>query len=146
VRPMDFNATCQALGIGIGIGIIAGATGLEGSARGGMTLLAAIIGLVAGIITASAGDAGVLTDAIAGLIGAAVGCIVLSDVVAGARRRRGSGVGALGFIVTLAGIVVAAVSIAIPALALVSFLALIWIGIARRRRAQRKYEGLRVLR
>ena len=38
------------LGIGIAIGMLAGTTGTHGSARGRMTLLAAIIGLVVGFL------------------------------------------------------------------------------------------------
>ena len=39
---------CQALGIGIAVGVLAGAAGMDGRARGAMTLLAAALGLVAG--------------------------------------------------------------------------------------------------
>jgi hypothetical protein len=38
------------LGIGIAIGMLAGTTGTHGSARGRMTLLAAVIGLVVGFL------------------------------------------------------------------------------------------------
>ena len=38
------------LGIGIAIGMLAGTTGTHGSARGRMTILAAVIGLVAGFL------------------------------------------------------------------------------------------------
>jgi hypothetical protein len=34
----------------------------------------------------------------------------------------------------------------VPVLALLPLIGLVWLGLARRRRAQRKYEGLRVLR
>ena len=140
------SAILQAVGLGIAIGMIAGAAGLDGSARGGITLLAAIIGLAAGVIAASADDDSVIVGAIFGFLGACLGCIVVSDVVAGARRRGGAGTGALGFIITVTAIAIAGISILVPPLALVPLIGLLWLGFARRRRAQRKYEGLRVLR
>lgn len=128
------------LGIGIAIGMLAGTTGTHGSARGRMTILAAAIGLVAGFLID--GAAGALLTA----IGAAIGCIVASDLVYGASRREGSGGGALGFIVALAALAVIAVALLVaPAVVLVAA-ALLWLGISRHRRAQRKHAGLRVLR
>jgi hypothetical protein len=127
------------LGIGIAIGMLAGTTGLHGSARGRMTLLAAVIGLVAGFLLE--GPLGALLA----LIGAVVGCLVISDLISGAGRREGSS-GALGFLVGLAALVVIAISIVVPLLALLVLLALIWLGVARHRRAQKKHAGLRVLR
>jgi hypothetical protein len=128
------------LGIGLAIGMLAGTTGTHGSARGRMTLLAAVIGLVAGF----------LMDGVAGavvtLVGAALGCIVISDLVHGASRREGSGAGALAFIVALAALVVVAIAILVPIVVIVVVLALIWLAISRYRRAQRKHAGLRVLR
>ncbi|HKF82496.1 MAG TPA: hypothetical protein VKB23_06005 [Solirubrobacterales bacterium] len=128
------------LGIGIAIGMLAGTTGTHGSARGRMTVLAAVIGLVAGF----------LLDDVAGAVLAAVGavlaCIVISDLVYGASRREGSGGGALAFIVSLAALVVIAVAILLAPAVIVFVGALLWLGITRHRRAQRKHAGLRVLR
>jgi hypothetical protein len=128
------------LGIGIAIGMLAGTTGTTGSARGRMVLLAAIVGLVAGI----------LIDSILGGIFAAIGgagaCLVISDLVFGASRREGSGAGALGFIVALAALVVLAIALLVPIVIIVVAIALIWLGWTRHRRAQRKHAGLRVLR
>lgn len=128
------------LGIGVAIGMLAGTAGTHGSARGRMTVLAAVIGLVAGF----------LLDGIAGAalaaVGAALACIVISDVVYGASRREGSGGGALAFIVSLAALLVIAVALLVAPAVIVVVLALLWLGIARHRRAQRKHAGLRVLR
>jgi hypothetical protein len=147
LRPVDaIFAICQALGIGIAVGALAGATGFEGSARGGMTLLMAGVGLAAGIISASADDESVILGALAGLAGAALACAVISDVVAGAGRRGADGARALGFIVALAALAVAGLSILLPPLALLPAVGLAYLARARRQRAQRKYEGLRVLR
>ncbi len=134
---MDF---LEELGIGIAIGMLAGTTGTHGSARGRMTLLAALLALAAGFLLN--GPLGALFA----LLGATLSCLVISDLIAGASRREGSRAGALGFIVSLAALMVVAISVlesflVIPILAL-----LIWLAIARRRRAQRKHAGLRVLR
>lgn len=134
------------VGIGLAIGMLAGTTGTHGSARGRMTLLAAVIGLVVGILLAGTADVSTFVGAILCLAGAAAGCLVISDVVFGAGRREGSRAGALGFLVSLAALVVIALAIIAPLLIILVLIALAWIGIARHRRAQRKHAGLRVLR
>jgi hypothetical protein len=128
------------LGIGIAIGMLAGTTGTHGSARGRMTLLAAAIGIVVGFLLS--GALGVLACA----LGAVLACLVISDIVSGASRREGSRAGALGFLVLLAALVVIAVSLLFSPLVVLAIAALAWLGFARRRRAQRKHAGLRVLR
>ena len=47
---------------------------------------------------------------------------------------------------TIAAWVVAVLSVFVEPVGLLALLALLWLASARRRRAQRKYEGLRVLR
>jgi hypothetical protein len=128
------------LGVGIAIGMLAGTTGTHGSARGRMTLLAAVIGLIAGFLLD-----GPLGGVLA-LLGAVAACLVISDLVYGASRREGSGAGALGFIVALAALIVVAVSLLLPVLVILVITALAWLGISRQRRAKRKHAGLRVLR
>jgi chromate transport protein ChrA len=128
------------LGIGFAIGMLAGTTGTHGSARGRMTLLAAVIGLLAGLLLD--GPVG----AVATLVGAAAACLVISDLVFGAGRREGSGAGALGFIVALSALIVIAIALLVPILIVLVAIALVWLGISRHRRAQRKHAGLRVLR
>ncbi len=134
---MDFLSD---VGIGIAIGMLAGTTGTHGSARGRMTLLAAVIGLVAGFLLDGA------LGAVLALAGAVLACLVISDLVAGAGRREGSGGGALAFIVALAALVVVGVSLVLPVVVILVILALAWLGISRQRRAKRKHAGLRVLR
>ena len=128
------------LGIGFAIGMLAGTTGTTGGARGRMVLLSAIVGLVAGFLID-----GVLGAVVAAL-GGAVACLVISDLVFGASRREGSGGGALGFIVALAALVVLAMALLFSWLIILVAIALAWLGLSRRRRAQRKHAGLRVLR
>ncbi|HET8639518.1 MAG TPA: hypothetical protein VFL89_04635 [Solirubrobacterales bacterium] len=134
------------LGIGTAIGMLAGTTGTRGSARGRMTLLAAVIGLVVGFLLAGTADVSSLLAAILCLVGAGLGCIVISDVVSGAGRREGSASGALGFLVSLAALLVVVIAILLPVLVLLLLIGLIWLGVVRNRRAQRKHAGLRVLR
>jgi hypothetical protein len=134
------------LGIGIAIGMLAGTTGTHGSARGRMTLLASVIGLVVGFLLAGVANLDRPVGALFCLIGAAFACLVLSDVVGGAERRRGAGGAALGFLISLIALLVVAVSVLLPPAALLVVASLVWLAIARRRRARRKHAGLRVLR
>jgi hypothetical protein len=140
------EGTGLLVGIGIAIGMLAGTTGTHGSARGRMTLLAAAIGLVVGVLLADTADLSTLLAAILCLAGATVGCIVISDVVGGASRREGGGSAALGFLVSLAALVVVAIALLLKPLAILVLAALIALGVSRHRRAQRKHAGLRVLR
>lgn len=135
-----------ALGIGIAVGMLAGTTGTRGSARGRMTLLAAIIGLALGILLAGTADLSTLLSGLFCLTGAAVGCIVVSDVVSRASQREGGRSGALGFLVSLAALAVAAVSVVLHVFGVIALIGLIWLGASRHRQAQRKHAGLRVLR
>ncbi|MBW8059953.1 MAG: hypothetical protein FVQ78_06380 [Solirubrobacterales bacterium] len=134
------------LGIGIAIGMFAGTTGTRGSARGRMTLLAAAIGLAVGLLLAGAADLDAPVGAVFCFAGAVFACLVVSDVVSSAGRRGGGGSGALGFLVSLAALAVAAVSVLWPVIALLALAGLVWLGVSRHRRAQRKHAGLRVLR
>src|SRR5262245_32152346 len=106
--------------------MLAGTTGTRGSARGRMTLLAGAIGLIVGFLLAGTADLDGLLGALFCLIGALLGCLVISDVVSGAsRREKGSGGGALGFIVSLAALVVIAVALLLPVLTLLVVIALV---------------------
>jgi hypothetical protein len=128
------------LGIGIAIGMLAGTTGTHGSARGRMTLLAAVIGLVVGFLLEGA------LGAVLAMAGAAGACLIISDIVSGASRREGSGSGAIAFIVMLAALIVVAISLLVPFLVILVIVALLWLGFSRHQRSKRKHAGLRVLR
>jgi hypothetical protein len=142
----SLSGICLELGVGIAIGMLAGTTGTHGSARGRMTILAAVIGLVIGALLAGSADVSTVAGAVFALLGAVVGCLIVSDVVSAAGRREGSGSGALAFLVSLAALLVLAIAILISPAVLLVIAALAWLGISRRRRAQRKHAGLRVLR
>lgn len=144
---MDFlHGAAMELGIGVAIGMLAGTTGTHGSARGRMTLLAAVIGFALGYLLAGAAELGALVGALLCMAGAAVACVVVSDLVFGAGRREGGGAGALGFIVSLVALATVAAALLFPYLTLLLVAGLVWLGVSRRRRAQRKHAGLRVLR
>lgn len=142
----SFSGICLELGIGIAIGMLAGTTGTHGSARGRMTLLAGVIGLLVGALLAGSADVSTVAGALAGFLGAVFACLVVSDVVSSAGRREGSGSGALAFLVSLTALVVVAIALLIKPAVLLVLAALAWLGVSRRRRAQRKHAGLRVLR
>jgi hypothetical protein len=142
----SLSGICLELGLGVAIGMLAGTTGTHGSARGRMTILAAAIALVVGALLAGSADVSTPIGALFCLAGAVFACVVVSDVVSSAGRREGSGAGALGFLVSIAALVVVAIAILISPAILLVIAALTWLGISRRRRAQRKHAGLRVLR
>jgi uncharacterized membrane protein len=142
----SFSGICLELGIGIAIGMLAGTTGTHGSARGRMTILAGVIALVIGFLLSGGADVNALAGAFFCLAGAIVACLIVSDVVSSAGRREGSGAGAIGFLVSLTALVVVAIAILISPASLLVLAVLSWLGISRRRRAQRKHAGLRVLR
>jgi uncharacterized protein YqgC (DUF456 family) len=151
VRPSFYSAgigtietICLAAGIGISIGMVAGTTGVEGSARGRMTVLAAVIGLIFGYFAASVFDGALLPALISCALFAGLACAVMSGVIAGARRRGGTA--ALTFIVILIAIVVALVTVLFPPFAILPAGVLLWLAISRNRRSDRKHAGLRVLR
>ncbi len=124
--------------------MIAGTTGLEGSARGRMTLLSAVIGLVLGYLAASVLDGSVLVGTLVSGLVSAVSCAIVSGVIAGATRRGGTA--ALIFIAIFAALVIAVITLLFPYFALLPAAALIWLGLSRRRKADRKHAGLRILR
>lgn len=124
--------------------MIAGTTGLEGSARGRMTLLSAVIGLVLGYLAASVFDGSTLVGTLVSGLVSAVSCAIVSGIIAGATRRGGTA--ALIFIAIFVALVIAVISVFFPYFALLPAIALVWLGLSRRRKADRKHAGLRILR
>ncbi len=151
VRPSFYSAgigtietICLAAGIGISIGMVAGTTGVEGAARGRMTVLAAVIGLVFGYLAASLSDGSQLPALLSSALFAGFACVVMSGVIAGARRRGGTA--ALTFIMVVVALLIALITILLPPFAILPAAALLWLAISRNRRSDRKHAGLRVLR
>lgn len=139
-----FETICLAAGIGIATGMIAGTTGLEGSARGRMAVLAGIIGAVLGYLGTSVKDGAIVVGILVGAISAILSCAVVSDVIAGAQRRGGTW--ALAVITVFAALVIAVICVVFPIFAVIPAAFLVYLAWRRRRRADRKHAGLRVLR
>lgn len=131
--------------MGIAIGMIAGTSGLKGSARGRMTVLAAVIGFAVGFLAATLADGSIAAGALSGTVFAALACVVVSDVKLGASKRNG-GSGALSALIVAAAIVVLLVTLLFEPMAIVFAAGLIWLAISRSRKGDRKHAGLRVLR
>jgi hypothetical protein len=87
-----------------------------------------------------------------GVIGAGLAAVVARDVAAGAARRQrdqsigGQASAGVVAIVVLAAIVIAGISLVLKPFSLLALAALLWLWASRRRQAERKHEGLRVLR
>jgi hypothetical protein len=149
-----FLAICEGLGLAIAAGLILGAVFPPIMPTWGAVAGAAPIGVIAAGAALNAADESVWPALPVGVVGAGFAAVVTRDVAAGAARRQrdqltgaetqaSSGVTAF---VVLAAVVVAVVSLVVEPFSLVALLALSALWASRRRRAQRKHEGLRVLR
>ena len=139
-----FETISLGLGLGLAGGLVTGATGVEGSARGRMALVSAVIGLVIGYLIGSLLDAEALIGGLAAMVAAAFGCAVFSDVRAGANRRGATGVLGLGFVIV--ALFVAGATVLLPWLGLFFLAVVVWLAVTRSRRDPGKHAGLRVLR
>jgi hypothetical protein len=149
-----FLAICQGLGLAIAAGLILGVVFPPIMPTWGAVVGAAPIGvLAAGAALNGAGES-VWPALPVGAIGAGFAAVVSRDVASGAiRRQRNRVTGAdvqspsgVTVIVVLVAVVVAGISLVIEPFSLVVLVALSWVWVSRRRRAERKHEGLRVLR
>jgi hypothetical protein len=151
-----FLAISQALGIGLAVGMLVGAFGPGGQQARLIAIVAAVIGAALGALTMSElPPADLLNhddgEAVLGgiLVGAAAGWLaatVVAAVVASALRRTDSDSAGLAGLVVLAAVALAGFSILVPPLSILALAALAWLAVSRRSRADRKYEGLRILR
>jgi hypothetical protein len=149
-----FLAICQGLGLAIAAGLILGVVFPPIMPTWGAVVGAAPIGvLAAGAALNGAGEA-VWPALPVGVIGAGLAAVVSRDVASGAiRRQRDRVTGAdvqspswVTVIVVVAAVLVAGISLVFEPFSLVVLAALSWVWVSRRRRAERKHEGLRVLR
>jgi hypothetical protein len=140
-----FLATCQGIGLAVAAGTFAGASGRRGVIGFLLAAMAAVAGAVLFAISLHNRGHPAWPGVPLGIIIAVISFGVVSAVVAGAQARA-RGASSIGMIVAGVALVVAVLSIFVEPLGLVFLLALLWLASARRRRAQRKYEGLRVLR
>jgi len=140
-----FLAGCQGAGLALAAGAFTGASG-QRSAIGVVLLVAAVIGgaLLFGLSLEEEDHPAYPGWPVGALLGA-FAFLVVRDIAEGAGRRA-EGAGFTGALIALAALLVAALSLFLPPTAIAVFLALCYLAAARRRRAQRKYEGLRTLR
>jgi hypothetical protein len=152
---MDFLVICQALGLAIAAGLLIGAVVPPVMPDWGVIAGAAPLGIVAAGLALNGEDEALWPALPIGLVGSALAGLVARDIVAGATRRvatqdagrgRGQAAGGVPVIVALTALVLALVSLFVPPVSLVALLALVWLWLSRRRRAEQKHEGLRVLR
>ena len=152
---MDFLAICQGLGLALAAGLLIGAVVPPVMPAWGVIAGAAPLGIVACGLALDGEGEPVWPALPVGVIAAGLAAVVATGVVAGASRRvaagdaqdgHGRAAGGVPAIVVLAALVLALLSLFVPPISLAALLALAWLWLARRRRAEQKHEGLRVLR
>ena len=150
-----FLAICQGLGLAIAVGLIIGVVVPPIMPAWGAVAGAAPLGVLAAGAALHGADVAVWPALPVGVIGAGLAAVVTRDVVSGAvRRQQGGGPvepqaqspGGVIALVVLVAAVIAGVSIVLGPFSLLVLVALLWLWISRRRQAERKHEGLRVLR
>jgi hypothetical protein len=149
-----FLAICQGLGLAIAAGLILGVVFPPIMPTWGAVVGASPIGVLAAGAALNGADEAVWPALPVGVIGAGLAAVVTRDVAAGAVRRQRDQVtgvqvqapSGITVIVVLAAVIVAGVSLVVEPFSLVALLGLIVLLITRRRQAERKHEGLRVLR
>lgn len=147
-------AICQGLGLAIAAGLILGVVFPPIMPSWGAVVGVAPLGVIACGAALHGADQPVWPALPVGVLGAGVAAAVSRDVASGAVRRQGDELtdvqaqtpGGVTAIVVLAAVLVAALSLVAPPVSAVVLLALAWLGLSRRRREERKHEGLRVLR
>jgi hypothetical protein len=152
--PIMLLAICQGLGLAIAAGLILGVVFPPIMPTWGAVAGAAPLGVLAAGAALNGADEALWPALPVGVIGAGLAAVVTRDVARGAARRQQDGLsgvnaqapGGVMAIVVLAAVVVAAVSLVLKPFSLLVLVALVWLWISRRRRDERKHEGLRVLR
>ncbi|MGZ8676681.1 MAG: hypothetical protein ACXWXU_07575 [Solirubrobacterales bacterium] len=153
---MDFLAICQGLGLALAAGLIIGVVLPAMMPSWGVIVGAAPIGVLACAAALNEADEALWPAVPIGILAAGLAAMVSRDVAAGAARRAAPGTpeatiqaqapGGVTAIVVLAAIALAVLSIFVPPVSLVAASALAWLWVNRRKRDERKHEGLRVLR
>ena len=149
-----FLAVCQGLGLAIAVGLIIGVVVPPIMPSWGAIAGAAPLGVIAAGAALNGADEAVWPALPVGLIGSGLAAAVTRDVASGAIRRQRDGLtgvevqapSGVTVIVVLAAVVIAGLSLIVSPISLVALAALAWLWFSRRQRAQRKHEGLRVLR
>ena len=140
-----FLAGCQGTGLALAAGAFSGASGRRG-AIGALLLAAAVVGGVALFgLSLSEEDHPFWPGVPLGAALAAFAFALIRGVSEGARARE-QGAGATEALIAAAALVLAGLSLVVPPISLLAAAGLAWLAAGRRRRAGRKYEGLRTLR
>jgi hypothetical protein len=123
------------LGVAVGIAVV----GILGGRRFDSLapLIAAVLGIALGLVLAD------VEEAVAGGLGAALGAFGSAQLVRGALTRGGTRA-ATGFFVVLGAVFVALLAL-VPVLGYVEAIAVPALGLRMRRRAGKRYAGLRTL-
>ena len=149
---MDFLAICQGLGLALAAGLIIGVVLPPIMPDWGVIVGAAPLGVLASAAALNSADQAVWPALPIGVLAAGLAAVVSRDVAAGASRRaapdalESQAPSAVAAIVVLAAVALAVLSIFAPPVALLAATGLVWVWVNRRRREERKHEGLRVLR
>jgi hypothetical protein len=150
---MDFLAICQGLGLALAAGLLVGVALPPIMPSWGVIAGAAPLGVLACIVALNGADEAIWPAFPIGILGAGLAALVTRDIASGAARRQAgtaevtaSAPPGVVAIVVAAAAVLALASLLAPPVSVVAAVALVWIWINRRRRDERKHEGLRVLR
>jgi hypothetical protein len=140
-----FEAACQGAGLAVAAGALAGAAGRRDTLGYVLLALAVVGGAILFGASLAAEDHPAWPGWPVGALIAAGSFAVVSDFAAGAAARAEGG-GVVGAALVLAALAAAGLSLLWGPLGLIALAAVVYLGLARRRRAARKYEGLRTLR
>lgn len=149
-----FLAICQGLGLAIAAGLILGVVLPPIMPTWGAVVGAAPLGVLAAGAALNGADEALWPALPVGILGAGLAAAISRDVAAGAIRRQrdrvtGGDVQApsgVTVIVVLSAVLIAGISLLLEPVSLVVLVGLTFLWISRRRKAERKHEGLRVLR
>ena len=147
-----FVEGCQGLGLALAAGAIGGSLiGATSGAQGLNAVLAAGAAVAGALLcgwSLTQADHQAWPGWPVGALVALFSLAAVAGVVAGARDRSGgeASASALAVPALLAALALAGLSLAFGPLALIALAGLVYLAASRRRRAQRKYEGLRSLR
>jgi hypothetical protein len=151
---MDFMAICTGLGLALAAGLIIGVVVPPIVPAWGAFVAAAPLGVIACGAALNGADEEIWPALLIGPAAAGGAALITRDVVGGAARRARPSIedlqaqtpAGVAAIVVLAAAVVAVLSLFLPPVSLVVLAASVWLWFSRRRREERKHEGLRVLR
>ncbi len=138
-----FLSACAGGGLALAAGCLVGA----GVGPRWLLAPAAALGAVVFALALNAGDHPVWPGVIAGIVLGALAFAVTADIAASAAGRAGEGSAAtVSALLVVAALLIAGLSLLVPPVAIAALVGIAFLALARRRRAGRKYAGLRILR